>query len=162
MAASSLVWFPAHPLHGKLAMTLMKIFAFVLMAAACTSSGSGSDGTPSVTPDRIDTIQCRDGVDALCASAGCDRTLDAADHDKSLCGPGGLGPNGASMIACGDYTIVSTSGTDTGLDRFYKDGELVAVLRTVVGAGCVAGPARFDAPSCSSAQRVALAACTSP
>lgn len=138
----------------------MKILAFVLVVAGCTSSGSGSYTIPpSSPPERFDTMSCATTLDAFCASHDCDLTLDAAEHDSKLCAAGGLG--GPGLTACGDYAIVSVTGIDSGTAAYYRDGELVAKITTGMLAHCFAGPASFDVPRCTGLQPVPLAACTS-
>jgi hypothetical protein len=107
-------------------------------------------------PDRIVSMQCSNSVADYCAMYHCDRTLDAAEHDAMLCGPG-FSPG---LVACGDYDVVSKSYIDTGVRLYYQSGELVALVNSGVGEHCVAGPEMFDAPQCSSGASEPLAACS--
>jgi hypothetical protein len=126
------------------------LISFLMAACASTSSDS--------TPDRSNTTPCSLSVDDSCGRFGCDRTLDAAEHDPQLCSPGFP----AALIDCGDFQVVRKSELDTGTSYYYKDGQLTAIVEYVVGASflaCSAGPERFEAPQCSGTG-VLLPACT--
>jgi hypothetical protein len=123
--------------------------ACVVVAAACASEPMGVDGVdvpPRTTPDALVPVACSTTVDRLCADASCNRTLRAAVQDQSLCE--GL----SGWVTCGDYTVVTNAGIDSGARFYYKDGDLVAITTYVIPTlhACEAGPTTFNEPRCSS------------
>jgi len=137
--------------------SIMRSTSFLLsfLLAACTSTAEDT----STLPEHVDPMPCRATIDDSCNSAGCNRTLDAAEHDPRLCSPGFP----AVLFDCGDFQVVSKSETDTVKSYYYKYGQLAAIVGHVVGAGfsgCIAGPQSFEAPRCNNARAVPLPACS--
>jgi len=126
----------------------------VVVLSACTSSDSGYVIPPSSPPESVDRISCDTTIAEFCAGSDCNRTLDQAEHDRRLCGSG-LPPR---LSACGDYEVVFKGYIDTGVNLYYRDGELVAIVGTGMLGRCTAGPQTFDAVHCSG-ETAPLAAC---
>lgn len=128
-----------------------------LLVAACASPGESRD--PGETPDRTITTNCTATVAEYCGTASCDRTLEAAQHDKDLCTPGAP----SMLVACGGYAVVLRGSLTTSPQLFYSDGNLVAIVNRVdvIPGDCSAGPLVFLAPQCPRSERMPLMACES-
>jgi hypothetical protein len=86
-------------------------------------------------------VACRTSVADYCAANVCDRTLAAAEQDRSLCP--------ATITACSDITAIAQSRSDTAALWYYQGGSLVAIVRPLSpGYMCLAGPDVFVIPPC--------------
>jgi hypothetical protein len=125
--------------------------AWLILLAACAQQPL-PPGVAQIIP-----LDCDRSVAEACAQSGCDRTLDAAQHDQNLCGPGFP----AAVYSCDGYMHVDKSGVDAGTAWYYKDGNLVAMIsrNAVAVRSCVAGPSSFDLPLCNGDIGTPIVAC---
>ncbi len=147
---------------------LWTLLALLLSVPACSEpaigemdAGSGNvpDSDGSLEPPSY--VACTQSLDAWCSTLpsnqGCihDRVTALRSAFGQVCT--GLGTHPDEVEVCGPYSVLASAGTDMETDQYYDgtSGTLIAVITVIGGAPiCVAGPASFVPPTCSTFTRL--------
>jgi hypothetical protein len=148
--------------------TLWTMLALLVSAPACSEpaigamdagSGNVSDSDGPLEPPPY--VACTQSLDAWCSTLpsnqGCIRDWVTALPSAFGRVCTGLGTHPDEVEVCGPYNVLASAGTDIETDEYYDgtSGTLMAVITVVGGAPiCVAGPANFVPPTCSTLTRL--------